>query len=111
MTTLATVTAEGFWGDLALVMGAVLVLFGLMEADVMGTWTKWMTAIGASFLATGTMLTVGSDLNAYAGKHIAQGTLASVPFIVVGVVVPCRFFRAVRAKRSNHSENAPRNLG
>jgi hypothetical protein len=109
--TLATVTVEGFWGDFALVMGALLILFSLMETGVTEAWTKWMTVIGASLLATGTILTVGSDLNAYAEKHIAQGALASVPFIVVGVLVPRRFFRAVRAKRSSHSENAPRDFG
>jgi hypothetical protein len=72
-TILATVTAEGFWGDFALVMGALLVLLSLMETGVTEVWTKWMTVIGASLLATGTMLTAGSDLNAYAEEHIAQG--------------------------------------
>jgi uncharacterized transporter YbjL len=81
---LAAVSAETFWGDFALVLGSLLVLFSLATTGMTEEWTKRMTYLGAILLAVGAGLSAGPDFHAYGKEHLGQ---AAVAILVLGSVL------------------------
>jgi hypothetical protein len=84
---LAAVSAEAFWGDFALVLGSVLVLFSLATTVMTEEWTRRMTFLGAIFLAVGAGLSAGPDFHAYGRKHFVQAAVAILVLASVLVLV------------------------
>jgi hypothetical protein len=87
------------------------VLFSLVKTRMTEWWVTWMPALAAMSLAIGAALSVGSELHAYAARHVAQAVLAGVLIVVLVLFASVRFGRAIRAERRDAREtrkSAPR---
>jgi hypothetical protein len=99
-TTVMKVSSETFYSALAIVIGTVLLLFGLATVDMDPVWGRRLNVIATIFVVVGTVYGYGATFEGYGHGHTGRSIIA---IGALAVVFAFGIFLVHKARKKNAS--------
>jgi hypothetical protein len=106
----ATMSKEAYWGDLSLICGSMLALFGLAMDRKSARWRQGMAVVAAVCLLVGAAFSAGAELSNYGKRHPDQAslTVVGVLLVVVYILICIALAKKDKANQAGRAEERQR---